>query len=294
MNVHKELDAYLDRTGASQASVARAIGMSSGQLSAWRKGTYKGDAASTTRRIHQFLERQNEKASLGVSDLFVKTKNAERVLSLCKSAHIDHTLNILTSDSGMGKTISLKEYAVHNDGTIYTECDPTYSPKRLFSIIRQELGRPGRGLLEDVYADCVDALAGSDRLIIVDQAELLSTKALELLRCLHDKTKCGIVLAGMPRLIENIRGLRSEFAQMYTRISRHMRLKPLQDADVSAIVHAYLPEVNGKITKAYEEHSRHNGRSLGNLVRQSILVARRNKVEVSVDVIHACADVMEV
>ncbi len=294
MDYRKELDEYIKKSGASSSSIARAISISPGALSVWMKGSYKGNVGGLNKKIHQFLERQKQRVKYGLATMFCHTTNGNRVLQVCKTAHTNHSLCVITSDSGMGKTFGLKQYALENDVTIYIECDPTYSPKRLFSIIRKELGRPSRGLLEDIYSDCIDGLQGSDRLLIIDQAELLSTKALELVRCLHDKTSIGVVLAGMPKLIENIRGLKSEFAQMYTRISSHCRLKPLNAEDIEMIVKSYLPEATADMAKVFGQHSRQCGRSLGLLVQNAIRTSQANNIELSPELVRRCAQVMEI
>lgn len=63
-------------------------------------------------------------------------------------------------------------------------------------------------------------LRDSGRLLMVDEAELLLYRALEVLRRLHDKAGIGIVLAGMPRLLINLKGRRGEFAQLLPAVWR--------------------------------------------------------------------------
>ncbi|CRL44634.1 hypothetical protein SGGMMB4_01839 [Sodalis glossinidius str. 'morsitans'] len=53
-------------------------------------------------------------------------------------------------------------------------------------------------------------------LVLVDEAELLPYRALEVLRRIHDSFGVAIVLAGMPRLLLNLKGSRGEYAQLYS------------------------------------------------------------------------------
>ena len=56
----------------------------------------------------------------------------------------------------------------------------------------------------------VKKLKGSGRMIIIDEAEHLPYKALELLRRVHDKAGMGVLLVGLPRLIHKIMEGRGE------------------------------------------------------------------------------------
>jgi DNA transposition AAA+ family ATPase len=75
-----------------------------------------------------------------------------------------------------------------------------------------------------MFLDIIDKLKSSGRLNIIDEAEPLPYKSLELLRRIYDKAQVGILLVGMPRLIMNLKGEKRQYAQLYSRVGIATRL----------------------------------------------------------------------
>ncbi|EAZ1917991.1 ATPase, partial [Salmonella enterica] len=96
--------------------------------------------------------------------------------------------------------------------------------RTLLEELCRQLGVKVRGNIHELIDACVRELRDSGRLLMVDEAELLPYRALEVLRRLHDKAGIGIVLAGMPRLLINLKGRRGEFAQLYSRVALALNL----------------------------------------------------------------------
>lgn len=174
---------------------------------------------------------------------------------------------------------------------ILIEADLGYTAKVLFSELHRRLGMDGRGHLNSLLNDCVERLKGSDRLIIVDEAEHLPYRALELLRRIYDKAGIGILLVGMPRLISNLQGKKGDFAQLHSRVGYAMRLDPLKEQDVQGLVHAILPNSNG-LYKTYHEISGGNTRILSKLIMRSIRVAELNNIPVDAEVVKGTAKML--
>jgi DNA transposition AAA+ family ATPase len=260
------------------------------------KENYTGDNAKLETALEAYCEANLKKAAqTGFSKKCCNITNLRKVFALCDIAELDSKLCVLVSDSGLGKTAALREYTNRKKGTIMIEVDPTYNSKRFFKVMHKALGMSGKGLLEDIFQECLDDLHGTDRIVIVDEAELLSHKTLELLRRLHDKSEVGIVVAGMPRLIENIRGIRSEFAQWYTRVGASMRLEKYTADDVDIVVHEHLgSDISDDVVDSFYNESRQNGRHLSMLIFQTIRICDRNNVKITPDIIKKAAHIIEV
>jgi DNA transposition AAA+ family ATPase len=142
-----------------------------------------------------------------------------------------------------------------------------------------------------MFTDVVDRLKNSGRLLLIDEAEHLPYRALELLRRVYDKAGVGILLVGMPRLIFNLRGKRGEYAQLYSRVGFHRELEPLDVTDTEAIVRIMAPGVNG-VFKTYHEVSGGNTRLLCKLIRRSQRVAELNAVGISASLIKETAQML--
>jgi len=123
---------------------------------------------------------------------------------------------------------------------------------------------------------------------------LLNHKALELLRRLYDKAEIGIILAGMPQLIENIRGIRSEFPQLYTRVGASMKLGLNSQSDTHAIVSAHLDVFSEKLIDFFHNRSKQNSRHLSMLIFQTIRISEKNNTPITEDVIKKAASIIEV
>jgi len=110
-------------------------------------------------------------------------------------------------------------------------------------------------------------LKDSGRLIIVNQAEYLSQLSLELLRTIHDEAKIGLLLVGMPKLYFNLKGKKSEFRQLFTRIGYKVKLENLKPVDTESIVNTIMPETKD-LWDSFHNESLANTRALIMLLKR--------------------------
>lgn len=294
VTLKEEFLTFLSANNISQSKVAQDIAKSTSYISQWINGKFPGNIVEFEAAIQSWLEMQKEKANLkSVETPFVPIANARTVFGILNRARIDHKIILVTSESGYGKTESLKEFSRRNAGTILIETDSTFSSKILIGYLHKNLGYSGRGTTHSMMEEIITSLTGSSRLIIIDEADRLSYHSLELLRRLHDKSKIGIALVGAPVLVENIRGSKGEFAQLYTRIGGHAQLKPLSLADAESITKSYLPQINGQ-AKTFYQFCQKNGRTLYMLIYNTIRVAQENNCDITDDLIEKCAGMLAI
>ncbi|EFA28042.1 Magnesium and cobalt efflux protein corC, partial [Haemophilus influenzae HK1212] len=116
------------------------------------------------------------------------------------------------------------------------------------------------------------------------EAELLSTRSLEFVRRLHDKTQIGVVLAGMPRLLVNLRGKSGEFAQLYSRVNNtHNFGNALPDKDLAMLIESALG--TGEFNDAFIKFSKGNARRLSNLMSGVVRLSKLNECDITYDMI---------
>lgn len=286
MSVRNELRQYLDSTGTPQSAVSRALGISPGYISQYLSDTFRGDKAKMDASVKQLLERwQERKQAPRLKVKFIMTSVARKVFETARICHLDGEMGVVYGDAGLGKTEAVKEYARRNSDTILIEADAGYTAKDLFSELHQRSGiGDGRGRLHDLFTDIVKRMENSGRLIIIDEAENLPLRALELIRRVHDKAGVGILFCGMRRLISNLRGKKGEFAQIYSRIGIAANLQPLTSVDTEQIVSSLLPGSNG-IHRTFHEASNSNTRVLSKLIRRSQRVAEINNCAITPDIV---------
>jgi DNA transposition AAA+ family ATPase len=137
-----------------------------------------------------------------------------------------------------------------------------------------------------MFLDIIDKLKASGRLIIIDEAEHLPYKSLELLRRIYDKAQVGILLVGMPRLIMNLKGEKRQYAQLYSRVGIATRLNSLGDEDKKAIISSILPNYKS-VFSTLSDYCAGNTRVLTKLLVRAVRIAEINNMEVNEDVLQA-------
>lgn len=291
MNIDMLKD-YIEKTKFSQSKIATMLGVSPAVVSQYLKGEYKGDVEAVDKKVAQMLERQAEKAKDVKTD-FVMTKTANRILEICGLAHAMSDIYLVIGEAGLGKTMALKQYVSQNSNVIMLEIDPTFSVKVLLNELCNKLGIVVSGSKSNHHMMdlIVEKLKGSERLLIIDEAELLAYKPLEILRRIHDKAGIGIILAGMPRLRANLRGQKGEYKQLYSRVGLALDIQSrLPSEDIALLCKNALgtDEFSEKLDKV----SQGNARRLSKLLRGVNRLAVVNQRAVDLAMIERFAEML--
>ncbi|WP_235893713.1 AAA family ATPase [Limnobaculum xujianqingii] len=268
--IKNELSELMSAKGCSQSQIARAIGKSPAVINQYLQDKYQGNIAALEEDLRQFLNRETEKSrSQKLCACFVPTVTARRALEVIRMAHLDGEINVIYGDAGMGKTMIMRQYAAENRDAVLIEADPGYTARVVLEELCSKLGLNRRGNIHELSDSCVNALRDSGRLLLIDEAENLPYRALEMIRRIHDKAGIGVVLAGMPRLIINLKGKRGEYKQLYSRVAFALPLgdvlprNDINDIAVSVLPDAAEPAVSDELFNA----SRGNARRLFKLLR---------------------------
>lgn len=285
MTLIEDLKQLIKRKNYSVSYVAKAINVSNATLHLWMNNNYKGNVKKVDDAVTNFLE--IEKLREGrVQVGFVKTSIVDDVFDIAKTCHVENEIGVCCGDAGIGKTFAVKKYAIDNTDVILVEADLGYTPKVLFSEIHKKLGFDGCGTIHGMFLDIIDKLKSSGRLIIIDEAEHLPYKSLELLRRIYDKAQVGILLVGMPRLIMNLKGEKRQYAQLYSRVGIAVRLNQLTDEDKKLIIKTTLPN-SLSVCPILSDYCAGNTRVLTKLLVRAVRIAELNSIEVNEDVIQA-------
>lgn len=284
MDIKSKLNEYMAEKQYSQKKIAAQIGISDATLSLYLRGEYTGSISNTESAISNFLSREEEKArNRSVRVEFVKTRLAAKCLTLMRNTHLDGDIGVLYGSAGLGKTMVMKHYASCFKDTILIEADPGYTAKVLLQELCERLGVGKHGNIHELTENCISALGGTGWLIAIDEAELLPYRALEVLRRIHDRSDVGVVLAGMPRLLLNLRGRMGELAQLYSRAGMAINLDTEKERtdreDFSMVLHSLLPddiECNDMLNTSFYQSSKGNYRRLFKLARGVVRVSDIN------------------
>lgn len=161
------------------------------------------------------------------------THTVDDIIMAVSFAEAAGDISLIYGEAGLGKTVSLKKYVSLHPDTIYIElkdCDK--STKGVCEKILFNIGKELHGVDRLLVDTITDYLTNNPRLLIIDEAQHLSIRALENLRAINDSTETGIVLCGNPTVYDRMHGRgQAHFAQLYSRIGirRHIIEPDLED-----------------------------------------------------------------
>jgi len=169
---------------------------------------------------------------------------------------------VVTGEVGTGKTTLCRRLLAKLDPTVRTALlfNPQLTTVELLQSINQDFGLKGEGqtkkaLLDELNRFLLDLLAqGGNALLIIDEAQLLTTECLEEIRLLSnletDQSKLiQILLIGQPELKEKLS--QHELRQLRQRISIMYEIEPLDREEVAAYIDARIEVAGGKEKVAF-------------------------------------------
>ncbi len=287
--LQQKLVEFKEKSGMNQTQLARGIGTSPASISMYLNGTYAekgGNYETIEPKIEAFLEMQDSKARREELVLgFVSTKTTRRIAEVMRDAHEAGEIAVIYGQAGLGKTQAVKNYC-EKHGAILIEANPSFTALVLMKKLAASVKLTTSGTLNDLFEETAYRLGGSERLIVVDEAENLPQRALEIVRRLHDETGCGLVLSGMPRLVANLRGKHGELVQLYSRVSVALNLgESLPDEELFEIAKAALPDADEETLLELVKHSNGNTRRMSKLMRGAVRTANKNGIKMQAGIV---------
>ncbi|MFC5049211.1 AAA family ATPase [Rubritalea spongiae] len=241
------------------------------------KGTYEAKLDSIIKAITQFRSLYEKRQSIERPD-FIETSLTKRIFEACDFAIASQSVVFLWGENQIGKTEALEEYQRRNNHgqTIYVRIPAASGILMVVQEIAKAMGISPNSCYTKIRERILRALDDSNTLIIDELHLVFSTyqkgaavKALEFIRELYDRSKCGLILCGT-----NV--LRDEFmsgehkkmlAQLLNRGTAHIQLedKPLP-ADLEKFFEFYdLGLPTGKAASAVKDIVHYHG--LGKFVK---------------------------
>lgn len=270
MSIVHELTTMMNNKVWSQAQAARGIGVSTAVINQFLQNKYSGDVNAVEEKARQFILREQERdKSRRIRPVYVATLMARKGRDVIRMAHMDGDINVIWGDAGMGKTMIMRQYAKEHLDAVLIEADPGYTARVVLEELCNKLGLSKRGNMHELSESIIQILSDSGRIILVDEAENLPYRALETLRRIHDKSGIGIVLAGMPRLIINLKGKRGEYKQLYSRVGFALPMgDSLSADDIINMITTMLPEASEpEVLEALYKACKGNARRLFKFLR---------------------------
>ena len=222
---------------------------------------------------------------------FVETKNTRIMFEVIRKSHVNKEMAVLVGPSGIGKSTVSKMYETENKNSIYLEVSADYNTKDVINAIHRKLGLGGGQNLHSMSSDIKSKLKNSGYIIIIDQAEYLKTRCIDILRGYWDESQVSIVFIGLPR-IKELFGKRVEFAYLHNRVSRKIDLRYNSVDESEKLIKSKLGNISGGIVKKIYTITGGDFRFLKYLVSNCEDIAGINKCDIDEQVVSLAYETM--
>ena len=245
--VRDQVRAYMERYALTHKHVARQVGgLQGGTLGEILNGTYgKGKNLkperidARLRELNEWLEIDSARRRTQTHDTFVELRVAKRLMNCVARAVRSQTMAIAYGPTGIGKSMVSHVIAERTPGAIHIEISKGdeglhASRKMLVERLRLNRRRTRRDEPEGLTlnARIFNKLRDSGRLILIDEAHILTDNALHFWRNVWDQCKVPIVFVATIDLMERIRrDADADHGQLYGRIANVFDLTLDGDGD---------------------------------------------------------------
>lgn len=278
----RDLESFLSVNEVSQSALSRALGVSAAAISTFRKGEYKGKADELSRKIYLYLENYKSKAhKKPVESVVFESKDYKMANFVIDEAVNEREIALITGTAGSGKSTIAQSFAKSHPNAILVEATLHTSAKVLLEELEGRLNLPPAKNCHEKVVHIAKELKRRDVVILIDEAEHLSVRALEDLRRIWDFSGVPLVLFGTEILMKNLMGKNGELRQLYSRIGGKWHLKGLDEKECASIT-----------TKGIFKFTQGNFRSSSKLFKRAKRLAELHEVEISEEIITQAASMI--
>lgn len=209
LELFKRLEWFIVESG-SASNAAKALGQSGSTISDIRNCKYRGDINQIFTDFSSYLKLKDEKkAQIYKASDYVPTSVSEYMYQVIRGVHIAGECEIITGDTGVGKSRTITKYASdYPENTVVVT--PTYADSSVIGIMKliaAQLGISGLNRLHDLNSAVLSRLHDG-MLIIIDEAQHLKFPAIDHLRSLSDiftdrGETMGICFVGNPSFMRH-------------------------------------------------------------------------------------------
>ena len=175
----------------------------------------------------------------------METGISRQVTNAIRYSHLQGKISVVYGDAGIGKTVAFRNYLAKNTLAIGVTISPTYaSITGVNELIADQLGVRER-VARKQTAEIINKLRGSGRVLVIDEAQHLTVRALNHLRCISDESGVGICMIGNDEVYTKMKGSgRADFAQLFSRIGmrKQVLVANITKEDVQAVFGGYVKE----------------------------------------------------
>ncbi len=199
---------FIEEHGITQAAVAREVGISSTTISDILRLRYKGKTCDAQLvKLHNWLELAARRENLLRNRQFIETSVAKEILQVASIVAETCRIGVIFGPAQIGKTFALT--AIEGDqrfgDPVLIRIDESMlRPMPVCRALASRFELSTNGPFDTLFRRIIKRLAGTKRMLIFDEVERVNYKTLEMIRDLHDKTGCPVLLAGKPMIFARL------------------------------------------------------------------------------------------
>lgn len=246
--IQRQVRALQSSTGMSDAEVARRADTSGSTFSEFMRSTYKGNMIAIAEKLQKWLAQEDASLESRSSQLaspgFVETSIARQIIQALTFAQTKPSLALITVGSGLGKTISLKQFQASRLHAWRVPIEPIEGkPAAALRKIARVIGLVEPKTNLELTARLQERLRGDQGrqpLLMIDEAQNLTDAAVNQLRFILDEAGCGLALAGNEDLMTrySMGATREGYGQIHRRIGLRVHVKAAKSSDADMILDA--------------------------------------------------------
>jgi DNA transposition AAA+ family ATPase len=267
--------------GLDWDDVTEAVGYDRSTVFRWLKGTYEGSWSNALKAIRTYRKLVERRGTIQANEI-VSNGIMNQIGAGLDYALANNSITMIIGESRMGKTVSaLKWRDDNNHGTSVYVTAPPYGGTKLFlRRIAQAIGVNRSQPTPQLYEAVLRGF-NRNRMLIVDEAHRLlpgdrrsTPVSLEILRDIHDATRCGLALIATQRFDDELKRSTYQYEQILGRIGMPIRLsRTIRKSDWMPILRQYVSDPSERLQSACGDIANGLGR-LGILV-ETFKVASR-------------------
>lgn len=230
----------------SQARVGKEADVSSSTLSQWLGGSYPGNNNVIGKKLRAWLtayEERTKDGGLPQPPAWVETPTSARILSGLRYAQMAQDLVLILGGAGVGKTKTIERYRNQQPNVWVVELTPaTGGEIAAMEEIVIALGvRDYARTSGHLFRTILSKVRNTNGLLILDEAQHLTVKALDQVRAILDQGQIGLVLAGNERVYSQMTGgnRAAYLDRLYSRVGQKIILRKATTKDADAIIDAW-------------------------------------------------------
>ncbi len=212
-----------------------------------------------------------------MKNVFVKTNNVKRFITMMNNlqnrAEGVPGMALVYGEPGLGKTQTINWWAFKNDA-ILVRCNQMMTARWLLKEILDYMSEIKPYTISESFNEVIRNLILNPRVLIVDEIDYLTmeSKAVEILRDIHDRTNVPVVLVGMTSANSRLK----KFSHLYDRLSEIIKFEKFSKTDIKTIVKELSEIEMTDCAVKYIYSNLNRFRQIVKIINKSEIIAKAN------------------